>query len=466
MNRSQRRKQNKATQGNHGPAAERAALAMSLRKWPDAIRAYRELLRREPANATAWANLGGAYIETGDAAKAEEALGKARQLAPDSIPVLGNLANLRKQTGDSAGAEQCYREILARDPSLARAWQEMAQVKRFAAGDPDIEAMRRLHRSGSLDDDGRMHIAFALGKALEDAGDYDDAFPFLAEANALKRKTLGFDIAAHGAAVEELMRVFDADMLARAGASSVTDERPVFVLGMPRSGTTLVEQILASHHAVYGAGELETLSEMVAKHIPGFPAGAAMLLPRGFEALGRDYIRALVKDTGKARRVTDKMPRNFLFIGLIALAMPNARIIHCRRSPMDTCLSCFTLHFPRGQEFSYDLAELGAYYRLYRRLMDHWHRVLPGRIFDIDYEDVVADPARKARELIDACGLEWDEACLDFHRTKRQVMTASATQVREPVHTRSVARWRRFERHLAPLREALGNYAEETDETA
>jgi len=461
MNRSQRRRQHTSTRGNRGPAAERAALAMNARNWPDAIRAYREVLRADPDNAVAWANLGGAYIETGDAAKAEEALDKALRLAPDSIPVLGNMANLKKQTGDSAGAEQCYREILAREPSSARAWQEMAQVKRFAAGDPDIEAMRRLHQAGTQGDEGRMHIAYALGKALEDAGDYDAAFPYVAEANGLKRKTIRFDIDAHRAAMDELMRVFDAAMLARAGGAGFDDERPVFVLGMPRSGTTLVEQILASHPAVYGAGELESMSEAAARHISGFPAGAGLLAPAGFKAIGRDYVRALVRDAGKAQRVTDKMPRNFLFIGVIALALPKARIIHCRRSPMDTCLSAFTLHFPRGQEFSYDLAELGTYYRLYRRLMDHWHRVLPGRILDVAYEDVVAEPERKARELIEHCGLEWDDACLDFHRTKRQVMTASATQVREPVHRRSVARWRRFERHLAPLREALGSYADD-----
>jgi len=463
MNRSQRRKQTKSTKQNRGPAAERAILAMNARNWPDAVKAYREVLRGQPDNVSAWANLGGAYIELGDAAQAEEALGKALHLMPNSIPVLGNIANLKKQTGDSAGAENYYREILALDPSLARAWQEMAQVKRFVADDPDLEAMRRLHQARTLDDDGRVHIAYALGKALEDAGDYDAAFSFLAEANGLKRKSLRFDIEAHKAAVDALIRVFDSERLARAGNVGFGDERPVFVLGMPRSGTTLVEQILASHHAVHGAGELETLSEMVAKHISGFPTGAGVLAPGRFETIGRDYVRALVRDAGKARRVTDKMPRNFLFIGLIALALPRARIIHCRRSPLDTCLSAFTLHFPRGQEFSYDLAELGAYYRLYRRLMDHWHRVLPGRILDIAYEDVVAEPERKARELIDHCGLEWDEACLDFHRTKRQVMTASATQVREPVHRRSVARWRRFERHLTPLREALGSYADESE---
>jgi len=461
MNRAQRRKQKKATQGNLPLAVERAALAMRARNWPDAIGAYREVLRGDPKNAGAWANLGGAYIETGEIAKAEEALAKARRLAPNSIPVLGNIANLKKQTGDSAGAEQCYREILEQDPSLARAWQEMAQVKRFTARDPDIEAMRRLYKAGTLADDGRMHISYALGKALEDAGDYDDAFPFLAEANALKRKTLRFDIDAHRGAINELMRVFDGTMVAGVGELGFADERPIFVLGMPRSGTTLVEQILASHHAVYGAGELEAMSETVARHISGFPAGAGLLAPAGFKAIGRDYVRALVRDAGKAQRVTDKMPRNFLFIGVIALALPKARIIHCRRSPMDTCLSAFTLHFPRGQEFSYDLAELGTYYRLYRRLMDHWHRVLPGRILDVAYEDVVAEPARKARELIDHCGLEWDEACLDFHRTKRQVTTASATQVREPVHQRSVARWKRFESHLAPLREALGDLVDE-----
>ncbi|MBT6095176.1 MAG: tetratricopeptide repeat protein [Rhodospirillaceae bacterium] len=461
MNRSRRRKQKKLTKANLAHALEHAELAMTARNWSVAIDAYHQILRIDNKNGTAWANLGGAYIETGAVGKAEEALQRANAITPGSIPILGNLANLKKQLGDVQAAEQYYRKILLSEPGSARAWHELAQVKRFKAGDPDIETMQSLYETGTRDDEARMHLGFALGKALEDSAEFDVAFPYLADANRLKRQTLKFDIKAHQSAIEDLIRVFDVNFLAQRGSVGNADERPIFVLGMPRSGTTLVEQILASHNAVFGAGELEDLSQIIAGSIPGFPSGTGMLPAAAFDSIGRQYVDRLSQNASSAKRVTDKMPRNFLFIGLIALILPNARIVHCRRSPMDTCLSCFTLHFPHGQEFSYDLAELGAYYRLYRGLMEHWHRVLPGKILDIAYEDVVADTEGKARQLVDFCGLEWDDACLNFHQTKRQVMTASATQVREPVHARSVARWRRYERFLSPLRDALGPYADE-----
>ncbi len=461
MNRNLRRKQKKLTESDLGSALEKAELAVLSRNWPAAIDAYRRILRIDRKNAAAWANLGGAYIEIGAVSKAEDALRRADKLSPNATPVLGNLANLQKQLGDPEAAQQLYRRILSVEPNSARAWHELAQVRRFSTGDPDIETMLSLYDADGLDEQSRMHLAFALGKALEDCGDFDAAFPYLTDANRLKRLTLDFNIDAHKTAMDDLVRVFDSRFLAQHGVAGNPDDRPIFVLGMPRSGTTLVEQILASHNGVHGAGEREDLSQIVAASIPGFPAGSAMLPATAFDSIGRQYVDQLTRGAGAARRVTDKMPRNFLFIGLIALILPNARIIHCRRSPMDTCLSCFTLHFPHGQEFSYDLAELGAYYRLYRGLMEHWHRVLPGRILDIAYEDVVSDAEGKAREMIDFCGLEWDDACLNFHQTKRQVMTASATQVREPVHARSVARWRRYEQHLGPLREALGPYADE-----
>ena len=461
MNRNRRPKKNNPAKSNLSLTLHKAQAAMVARNWTAAIKAYRQVLRDDPKNADAWTDLGGAYIVTGSIDKAGEALSHAYQINPSSIPLLGNLANLKKQIGEIKEAENFYREILSKDPALARAWQEMAYVKWFRAGDTDIETMRHLYDAGQLDDEGRMHIAFALGKAHEDTGDYDTAFPYFLEGNLIKRRTLSMQIDSHLRGMEKLIQVFDNTFLAPRGTIGFRDHRPIFIVGMPRSGTTLVEQILASHRSVYGAGELENLSHIISKTIPKFPVGAGVITPTGFSSIGQQYIRQLGSLAGKAQRITDKMPRNFLFIGLIALILPNARIIHCRRSPMDTCVSCFTLHFPHGQEFSYDLGELGSYYQHYRRLMDHWHRVLPGFIFDIAYEDLVKNPENKTRELLGFCGLDWDKGCLDFHKSKRQIATASAVQVREPPHTRSVARWRRFKQHLAPLKEALGSYGTE-----
>ncbi len=465
MNRKLRRKRQKANRkspdGTPEAALGRAEMALQAGRWAEAARFFRDVVKARPDHAASWANLGALHMQSGDAENAAAALDKALALEPDSVPVLGNLANLRKQLGDNEGAVGFYRQALVLAPENAQLWHDFTRVKRFRAGDADVTAMERLHGDARLDDQGRMYAAFALAKAHEDMGEFDRAFGYLAEGNRLRRATLRFDIDAERATFERLIRVFDAAFMAARADVGDPDERPVFVLGMPRSGTTLIEQIVASHSQVFGAGELSDLSDVLGDAVPGFPEAAAVLPGPSFQEIGKAYVNRVSKLAPGVKRITDKMPRNFLFLGMLALTLPNAKIIHCRRSPMDTCVSCFALHFPYGQEFSYDLAELGAYYRLYRRLMDHWHRVLPGRVLDVTYEDVVTDPEPHARRLIEFCALEWEDACLDFHTSRRQVTTASAAQVREPVHTRSVARWQRFARHLAPLREALGDYADE-----
>jgi hypothetical protein len=221
-----------------------------------------------------------------------------------------------------------------------------------------------------------------------------------------------------------------------------------------------------------GAGELNHFRDVIMGHGAagpgvkglggtgqGFPEGVRDLMGGDFQKLGKDYTDLLGQQAADARRVTDKMPRNFFFAGLIALALPDARIIHCTRHPVATCFSCYQIHFPTGQEVSYDLGELGRYYRLYDRLMDHWQAVLPGRIFDLSYEDLVAEPEAQMRALLEFAGLDWEDACLEFHKTGRQVRTASAQQVRRPIYKTAVARWRRYEKHLGPLLEALGPLA-------
>ncbi len=425
------------------------------KNWEGAIQKYQRALKTSPKNSAAWANLGAALLEVGEAEKAEIALERARTLDPKGINVLGNFANLKKQLGDNQASEKVYRELLNHHPTAARAWNEMARVKRFYVGDPDIPALESLHAKSGRNHEARMHAAFALGKALEETGDYDRAFEYIKEANFLKRQTFSFDIKDYQIAIDEIIRVFDASFINRFQSCGNSDGRPIFILGMPRSGTTLVEQILASHNSVFGCGEFEGMNKIVKASISKFPKGAALLAPENFNLIGKKYVDLLTQYAGAAKRVTDKMPRNFLFIGLILTILPQARIVHCQRSPMDTCFSCYALHFPRGQEFSYNMVELGNYYVLYRRLMEHWHRVAPGQILDINYEDVILDTEVTTRELIDFCGLDWDKSCLEFHKTKRLISTASATQVREPIHSRSMERWRRFEEQLQPLKNII-----------
>jgi Sulfotransferase family len=235
---------------------------------------------------------------------------------------------------------------------------------------------------------------------------------------------------------------------------------------MPRSGTTLVEQILASHPKVHGAGESQLLNDLVnAAHGSGgrgyaFPEFVAEAEPSALRRLGANYIAGLCRLAPSAERVTDKMPSNYYFAGLIHLALPNAKIIHCQRNPVDTCVSCFSKLFSAPQYHTYDLGELGRYYRRYAHLMAHWRRVLPkGRILDIQYEDVVADLEGQARRLVAHCDLDWDPNCLSFHETERPIRTASATQVRQPIYRTAIGRWRSYEKHLGPLIETLGTEA-------
>ena len=237
---------------------------------------------------------------------------------------------------------------------------------------------------------------------------------------------------------------------------------PIFVLGMPRSGTTLTEQIIASHQQVYGAGELHDILQLVNHPKEGAPEGYPLslkgIIPADLKMLGEKYVAGLQARKPEARHITDKMPANFNCLGMIHLMLPNAKIVHVKRNPVDTCLSCFTRLFNKSQYQSYDLTEIGRYYRNYSILMDHWRAVLPpGSFYEVQYEDLVADNENQARALIKYCGLEWDDACLESHKTERSIRTASVTQVRQPIYNTSVERWRKYEKHLRPLLDALGD---------
>lgn len=464
MNRRLRRKANKSAYAGADPVLARAEAAMLAGDLDGARKAFERTVKSQPGNFAAWANLGAVYLHMENAVAADRAFKRALELQPDSIAVLGNLAALANQTGAEPEAVAYYRRALALAPDNAELWHDLARIKRFAPDDPDLGALRALG-AADLDDEGAMYAAYALGKAYEDIGEWDRAFTHMARANAIKRTHATFDLEAERRFAARLTDSFPASFFVERMGVGSASELPIFVLGMPRSGTTLVEQILASHDAVFGGGERDDLKDVVAAAIRPFPAAVSEMPAAAWRSLGDDYAARLGKLAPDASRITDKMPRNFYLTGVIGAALPNARIVHCRRSPMDTCLSCFALHFPYGQEFTYDLAWLGGYYRIYRGLMEHWHRVLPGRILDVDYEQLVRDPESQARRIVEFCGLPWQDQCLDFHTSKRQVATASAAQVREPVHRRSVARWRRFAAHLGPLRDALGPYADAPDQT-
>ena len=302
-----------------------------------------------------------------------------------------------------------------------------------------------------------------LEQSLEAQKRYDDAFEAYAEGNRLHYQENPYDLERDIRRLEVTRSYFSAELLERSHAvleklPPVEDERvPVFIVGMPRSGTTLTEQVLASHPDLFGAGELVTLGDLartVELPPPDAPDWEEKILD--LRRLGREYLERTWKLAPDARYITDKMPHNFSNVMLIHLMLPNAKILHVMRDPMDNCFSCYALRFQKGHEYCYDLEMLGRHYQLYRQYMQHWHSVLPpGRILDVRYEDTVADLETQARRILEHVGLPWDPACLNFHETKRSVKTASITQVRQPIYKTSVARWKHFETHLGPLREIL-----------
>jgi hypothetical protein len=335
---------------------------------------------------------------------------------------------------------------------------------RFEAGDRRLPGLQKLlSEVDSLDLENQIAAHFAMGKALGDLGQYHDAFRHLLRANALKRQTMDYDEPQRLAMFENIRATFSPDFMKARSGGGDGSWSPIFIVGMPRSGTTLLEQVLASHSKVFGAGELETFKEAIAECVRS--RGVTDAYPLLAEALTQDHIRQLgEKYTTRVRarapeveRIVDKMPLNFAFVGLIHLALPNARVINVRRDPLDTCVSCFSLLFSGSQPFAYDLGELGRYFRGYERVMEHWHEVLPpGVMIDVRYEDLVDDLEGTAKRALRHCGLDWEDACRDFHDTKRPVRTASQMQVREPVYRRSIGNWRRYGEYLEPLARALG----------
>jgi len=347
-------------------------------------------------------------------------------------------------------------------PQSASVWFNRADLHKFTPGDAAIPVMQALlAEGGGRPGHDTLLLHFALGKAFMDIGDSDRAFAHLHAGNRMKRETIQYDPATTTAWLARVAAVFSPALLARLGGQGAPGEMPVFVLGMPRSGTTLVEQILASHPAISGAGELAHIQN-IAGGMAGFPEAAGQLNAGELRGLGQTYLDQVAGLAHGRRYLVDKMPVNFVYAGLIRLILPEARLIHCRRDPVDTCLSCYTKLFSAEQPFSYDLGELGRFYGDYRRLMAHWRDCLPATHFlEVDYEALIADVEGETRRMLAFLGLEWDERCRNFHQTSRTVRTASLNQVRRPVYASSAGRWRGHARHLGPLLEALGVAASE-----
>ena len=417
----------------------------------------------QPAQPKVLSMLGAAYREIGQDDHAREMYRAALAMDADHKESLTGMGQMCMEDGDLHEAERLLRKAIALYPDNFPARFQLTQVHKTQAGDDNLAALETIELEKASPEK-QISLHFALGKCYDDIKDYDKAFPHYLAGCKLKREKFDYDAGAAAKQFSEFREIFSKEFIGSLRGSGDPSATPIFVLGMPRSGTTLTEQIIASHPDVFGAGELPDLLRIAHRKThpdtTTFPENLLHLDAKTLTVWGKEYITGLRTHAPAAKHITDKMPANFFAVPLIHLMLPNAKIIHVNRNPVDTCVSCFTRLFRRKQEHTYDLAELGRYYADYARLMDHWRAVLPADAFyEVQYEAIVADQEGEARKLLAYCGLEWNDACLDFHKTQRQVRTASVVQVRQPIYTSSVERWRKYEKHLGPLLDALGEWA-------
>jgi Flp pilus assembly protein TadD len=445
--------------------ANLASVLLLTDRAEEAVRFFRNALNQKPHAAAVHAELARALALLDRHEEALERAGRAIGLAPGLPEAHAALAVGLADLGRYDEARGALARAIELAPDRARFYYYWGHIARWTADDPRLAGLEALaQKSASLPLDAQVNVNFALAKAYADCGDDERAFCHQIEGGRLQRRMYRYDEASALREMDELSRPLDAAWMRRHQGVGDPSRLPVFVLGMPRSGTTLIEQILASHPKVRALGEHATFSETLAG-ICGTPTGAQSLAQRAAQSmdtelrrLGALYLKVIRRAVPATTAcIVDKMPANFQFIGLIHAALPNARIIHTRRDPVDTCLSLFSMLFAgNAQLYSYDLEELGRYYHAYEKVMTHWRSVLPaGVMLEVQYEEVVDDLERQARRIVAHCGLEWDDACLQFHRTKRALRTISHAQVRQPIYRSSVGRWRPDTARLRPLLAAL-----------
>ena len=422
---------------------------------------YRGTIGRNPFHVRARVGLAETLQEAGRLDESIALFREALSIRPKDAELLYGLGVAMMEKGKLDEAAGLARQAVAIAPNMAKAWLLLTQVKRQTERDKELAGMEAEHAKAPQGSLARMQLSFGLGKVNDDLKDYGRAFDYFAEGNAIRRKVINYDPVRTRDEFEAMKAAFDAAFFEKHRSSGISDDTPIFVVGMPRSGTTLVEQIIASHPQVYGAGELNILKTAVGKQFPmsmpgGFPAGIADMPDKAFAEAGQAYLDMLHSRYPGYRHVTDKMPGNFLLVGFLHMMLPKAKIVHCARDAAATCLSIFKVHF-RGDShrYGYDLGELADFHNLYTDIMAHWHKVLPGVVHDVRYEDFVADQEGQTRALIAHLGLPWDDKVLSFHETDRPVRTASAAQVRQPMYQGSVDLWKRYGERLRPLLDKL-----------
>ena len=429
---------------------------------PEAVEAYRRGLLQAPRDPALQLALATALMEEHRDEEAGQAFDELMAIAPDMPEAHYHRGVWSANRGDFASARQSFERALELQPNYYQAALYYTYVTPLLPDAPLVIRLQQRADEGGWRDPGEgANVHFALGYVLDKAKQYDEAFSHYLEANRLQRNLTDYSTEAQRALQDSMRQVFGPSFLARATRFGNPSEKPLFIVGMPRSGTSLLEQILTSHPRVYGGGEMTFLHAELRRRLgPRFQsdfAGAAMgLSDADWAELGANLLAHLDRLAPSAQRVTDKMPSNFMMLGLLHALFPKARIIHCRRDPLDTCISCFTTSFRQGHKFSNDLRELGEYHLLYQETMAHWRQLLPTEVFyELDYEHLVTNMEGEIRKLLIHCGIAWDDRCLDFQHNQRAVSTASVYQVRQPIYSSAIGRWKRHAAHLGPLLEAL-----------
>jgi tetratricopeptide (TPR) repeat protein len=453
------------TQSAHLPLAWRGLCQamVDLGRLTEAEAAVRHLLKIEGENPKNWVMLGTVCTRLMRQSDALAAFEQAARLNPHEVRLRLSIGHLHKTLGRRSECEQAYKACLTMNPNFGEAYWSLADLKNYVFDDAEMAAMQGLLKGDEGDHEDQAQLHFALGRAFEHKKNYPEAFRHYAIGNTRRRKTVPFDIEMFENKTRRVRACYDAAFFTARAEAGLQDSAPIFVVGLPRSGSTLIEQILASHSSVEGTFELPNVLTIVREfdhrdtERDAYPENVREVPTEQFALLGRRYIEETASIRAGRPHFIDKMPNNFSHVGLIHAILPRAIVIDVRRHPMDSCFSTFKQYFAEGQSFSYDLADLGRYYRCYLELMDHWDKVLPGKVLHVSYEELVRHPESGIRRVLTHCGLDFQSACLSFHETKRPVRTASAEQVRQPLYNSGVGYWKHFESELAPLRAALGD---------
>jgi len=458
----------KVTPGFSRAWADLCTAQMEQQKFDDVIKSANRLIKLRPRVPEGHIWLATASSSAGQHQDAVESFDKALEIAPDHVGAMCGKGHACRTIGDQDGAIAAFRSSIRADPLHAEAYWSLANLKTFRFEDQEVDDMLALLDDERIPPVGQVQLNNALGLEFDGRKEYDRAFEFIDRGNRLRREEEFYDRIENEEKIDLTIEAFSQQFLEDHAGHGDPEPAPIFIVGLPRSGSTLLEQILSSHSMVDGTHELADLGAIIrnnrkltghkkfhADETRRYPITIANLDADGFKRLGSEYIERTRRHRGDRPFFTDKNPNNFAHVGLLQLILPNAKIINARRHPLDSCFGSYKQLFAQGQPFTYDLVEIGEYYLQYQRLMDHWHEVLPGKVLNVQYEEVVADLEGQVRRILEYCELDWEESCLRYHETSRSVKTASSEQVRQPIYSSSVNTWRHYEPHLGALIDTL-----------